>query len=243
MSLENDIAQLVQSNDEVTQRANDVIDVVNEKMGEIDSRMAQKENDVDDLISDNNRILNGKYVLTHRSGHGQLFTMFQSDFFYQQNNPDAIRAVGYALWLTPDYNAGHRYDNIGFIGSAQVFRSGLNNYSAFNIFCRAIFDQEILGMRQDNSSPLEEAGYGISFDDVLIDGKQTRIIKTQMSGGGHFMFDGSFQNGGGAYRDNGSPTLRHENMGSIVLYDPVNDAYSFADQSGSSDMMRSMFNL
>lgn len=208
---------------------------------------------VDDLVTDNEDILNGTYNKMQHAMSGRIGNMFQSESWYAANNPTANFGVGYALWHVPRYadeDGGYRYHNIGFVGDVVVFRNGFNAFNKFEMRVRARYDGEELLVRQGGSGAWTDlsdgsSAYGISFDEMDIDGRATRILKTQMSGGGAILMTGGFCQWGGTPYAPHTDNIRHDHMGYIVGKAGANGAY-YLDTNNpnqASPFIRAAFNM
>lgn len=206
-----------------------------------DQRLDQHGQRVDDLVTNNEHMLNGVYTklpsaqyISGRFGWMGLATS-------QAANGQA--SVGYALWRVPDYAAGHRYRNIGFLGDAIVYRDGYTSNQQFQLRARATYSNETNGVRLNSGDSWVDADYGVSFETIQIDGFATRIIRMQMVGAGVLLFNGMYQPYGTPYHGADYPDIRHQWMGYSIKSNADGSLALNTDPNRASPMIRAAFGM
>lgn len=237
MSIE-DINNAAAAQNALTARINGFVDQADEKLAEHAQR-------VDDLVADNEDILNGDYLHFGDFAVGRAANLFQTDGFYGAGD---VYPVGYALWHMPDYASGDRFYHVGFRGEALAYRNGNDAYAKFQLQAVAGYNQEYLGTRLNNDDVWDASGFGINFGTVDVNGKPTRFIKTQMSGGGGLHFNGIVHSGGVRYA--GQPesveSLKHDYVGYRVYRNAGDDTFFIQPDDApnlAQPLIRAAFNL
>lgn len=201
MSLEQQVANLVEA-------SNNLTGSVNGKLSEIDKAVTDAENQFNDFINS----ADAKFqtiIPTSNKYFGAHYVMSVSPPNYvDPANPDYKpgQVNGIVLWRIGSSNDSKRIRAIGFQGDLLLTRTG------YEVYQKGVFRS----LRQyDQYYAYVEDGISIALETMNIDGVDYRVLTSGMSGGGAVILDGFMAfDGRGAWGDSGS--IRDDNFGRYV---------------------------
>ncbi|MEK0158692.1 hypothetical protein WLQ65_05965 [Pseudoalteromonas piscicida] len=218
-TVEQSVAQLQQTNaelvvasneltSEVTSKLSTINSTVSEKMGEVDSRMLQKEIQFSEFIAGADTRYQQQLHVSEKIFGLHHIMNFSAPVYANPDDPQYRPGSvnGIVLWQITDEANAKKVSPIGMQGSLTLCRSGYRNYQTGPV--------EIIRQYQGNYSSIS-TDLQIALETFEIDGIAYRVLTCHMSGGGAIVLHGLLALGGDG-RSGDSGSIRDENFGRYV---------------------------